>query len=94
MNGMKKLMIFLAIGFNVSCLMGCKTCSPTTVTKIEMIPPPSALLVPCVKPQYREMKTNEDLIQFANSAVMAYEMCSAQINALRIYYGLDLDKVE
>ena len=74
--------------------MGCKTCSPITVTKIEQVPPPSALLVPCVKPQYREMKTNEDLIQFANSAVMAYEMCAAQINALRIYYGLDLDKVE
>ena len=37
------------------------------------------------------MGTNQDLAHFANAALLAWEKCAAQIDALRIFYGLEDD---
>ena len=62
--------------------------------EIEVVPPPTSLLLPCIRPKAYSLKTNEDLAFFANSAVLAWESCAAQIDALRLYYGLDSEKTE
>ena len=34
-----------------------------------------------------ELRTNQDLAHFASSALLAWEKCAAQIDALRLFYG-------
>ena len=34
------------------------------------------------------METNQDLAHFASTALLAWEKCAAQIDALRLFYGL------
>ena len=34
------------------------------------------------------MKTNQDLAHFASAALLAWEKCAAQIDALRLFYGI------
>lgn len=46
---------------------------------------------PCEPPIAKTMQTNEDLILFTSAALRAYEKCAAQIDALRLYYGIDSD---
>ena len=50
--------------------------------------PPSALLMPCTKPHAYELRTNQDLAHFASSILLAWESCAAQVDALRLFYGL------
>lgn len=64
------------------------------MVQTEIVPPPSALLIPCAKPKAKEIKTNEDLAMFASRLILAYESCAAQITALRVYYGLDIEVTE
>lgn len=42
-----------------------------------------------MKPKVNQIKTNQDLAFFASSAILAWESCAAQIDALRLYYGVD-----
>lgn len=44
--------------------------------------------MPCTRPQAYALKTNQDLAYFASSALLAWESCAAQIDALRLFYGL------
>lgn len=37
------------------------------------------------------METNHDLAHFASAALLAWEKCAAQIDALRLFYGLGDD---
>ena len=37
------------------------------------------------------LETNQDLAYFASAALLAWEKCAAQIDALRIFYGLGDD---
>ena len=34
------------------------------------------------------METNQDLAHFASAALLAWEKCAAQIDALRRFYGI------
>ena len=34
------------------------------------------------------METNQDLAHFASAALLAWEKCAAQIEALRLFYGI------
>ena len=34
------------------------------------------------------MKTNQDLAHFASTALLAWEKCASQIDALRLFYGI------
>lgn len=41
------------------------------------------------------IETNQDLAHFASEALLAWEKCAAQIDALRLFYGiLDDDGTE
>lgn len=62
-----------------------------TITVTQTINPPEALLQPCPKPEANHLETNEDLIRFASDAVYKWEICSAQVNGLRVFFGLDMD---
>lgn len=62
------------------------------MTKVEVVPPPSALLIPCIRPKAYNLKTNQDLATFASAVILAWESCAAQIEALRLYYGVDNDE--
>lgn len=83
----RALITLALIGFCASFLAGCATPSPIT-RPAEVIAPPSALLAPCERPVAYAMETNQDLAHFASAALLAWEKCAAQIDALRIFYGL------
>ena len=83
----KALIILALIGLCASSLAGCATPSPV-IRPAEVIAPPSALLMPCTRPRAYALKTNQDLAYFASSALLAWESCAAQIDALRLFYGL------
>ena len=78
--------ILILSGCLASFLTGCATHSQAT--SAEPIRPPTALLTPCTKPQAYQLKTNQDLARFASSALLAWQSCAAQIDALRLFYGL------
>ena len=86
----KALIILAMIGLCASFLAGCATPSPITLPA-EVIEPPSSLLAPCERPVAYAMETNQDLAHFASAALLAWEKCAAQIEALRIFYGLEDD---
>ena len=86
----KALITLALIGLCASYLSGCATPSPIT-RPAEVIAPPSALLTPCERPQAYAMETNQDLAHFASAALLAWEKCAAQIDALRVFYGLSDD---
>lgn len=83
----KALILLALIGLCVSSLAGCATPSQVTLPA-ELIAPPSALLTPCERPKAYALETNQDLAHFASAALLAWEKCAAQIDALRIFYGL------
>ena len=88
MRKYRKALITLAlIGLCASFLAGCATPSPIT-RPAEVITPPSALLTPCERPRSYALETNQDLAHFASAALLAWEKCAAQIDALRIFYGI------
>ena len=64
--------------------MSCATCSETVRT--EIITPPSALLVPCEKPDPGEMQTNGDLARYASALKYALDTCAARIDALTVFF--------
>ena len=82
----KALITLALIGLCASYLSGCATPSPIT-RPAEVIAPPSALLAPCERPVAYAMETNQDLAHFASAALLAWEKCAAQIDALRLFYG-------
>ena len=86
----KALIILAMIGLCASFLAGCATPSPA-IQPVEIIAPPSALLAPCERPVAYAMETNQDLAHFASTALLAWEKCAAQIDALRLFYGLGDD---
>ena len=43
--------------------------------------------MPCERPKASEIRTNQDLAHFASAALLAWERCAAQIDALRLFYG-------
>ena len=90
MRDVKALIILAMIGVCASFLAGCATHSPIT-RPAEVIAPPSALLAPCERPVAYAMETNQDLAHFASAALLAWEKCAAQIDALRLFYGLGDD---
>ena len=69
--------------------MGCEK-HLQTITVTETINPPEALLQPCPRPEAKHLETNEDLIRFASDAIYKWEVCSAQVNGLRVFFGLDM----
>ena len=83
----KALITLALIGLCASFLAGCATPSPIT-RPAEVITPPSALLMPCERPKAYALETNQDLAHFASAALLAWEKCAAQIDALRLFYGL------
>lgn len=83
----KALITLALIGLCASSLGGCATPSPV-IQPAEVITPPSALLMPCTRPQAYALGTNQDLAYFASAVLLAWEKCAAQIDALRIFYGL------
>ena len=90
----KALITLAMIGLCASSLEGCATHSPIT-RPAEVIAPPSALLAPCERPKAYALETNQDLAHFASEALLAWEKCAAQIDALRLFYGiLDDDGTE
>lgn len=44
--------------------------------------------MPCERPKAYALETNQDLAHFASAALLAWEKCAAQIDALRLFYGL------
>ena len=86
----KALITLALIGLCASFLAGCATPSPIT-RPAEVIAPPSALLTPCERPKAYALETNQDLAHFASAALLAWEKCAAQIDALRLFYGLGDD---
>lgn len=64
--------------------MSCATCSETVRT--EIVKPPSALLVPCEKPDPGEMQTNGDLARYASALKYALDTCAARIDALTVFF--------
>ena len=90
MRDVKALIILAMIGLCASFQAGCATPSPIT-RPAEVIAPPSALLAPCERPVAYAMETNQDLAHFASEALLALETCAAQIDALRLFYGLGDD---
>lgn len=62
-----------------------------TITVTEIVQPPDALLQPCPRPSAAHLETNEDLVRFASDSVMKWEICAAQVEGLRIFFGLDKD---
>ena len=85
-NG-KALITLAMIGLCASFLAGCATPSPIT-RPAEVITPPSALLTPCARPTAHTLETNQDLAHFAGAVLLEWEKCAAQIDALRIFYGI------
>ena len=83
----KALITLALIGLCASSPVGCATPSQA-IPPAEIIAPPSALLMPCERPMAYAMGTNQDLAYFASAALLAWEKCAAQIDALRIFYGL------
>ena len=86
----KALIILAMIGLCASYQAGCATPSPITLPA-EVVAPPSSLLAPCERPVAYAMETNQDLSHFASAALLAWEKCAAQIDALRVFYGLEDD---
>lgn len=86
----KALITLALIGLCASSPAGCATPSPV-MRPAEVIAPPSALLTPCERPTAYALETNQDLAHFANAALLAWEKCAAQIDALRLFYGLGDD---
>ena len=43
--------------------------------------------MPCERPQTHELRTNQDLAHFASAALLAWDRCAAQIDALRLFYA-------
>ena len=62
-----------------------------TITVTEIVVPPEALLEPCPRPSAAHLETNEDLLKFTSDAVMKWEICAAQVEGLREFFGLDKD---
>lgn len=56
-----------------------------------MVIPPEALLEPCPRPVAQHLETNEDLVKFTSDAVMKWEICAAQVESLREFFGLDTE---
>ena len=83
----KALINLALIGLCASSPAGCATPSPIT-RPAEVIAPPSALLTPCERPRSYALETNQDLAYFASAALLAWEKCAAQIDALRRFYGI------
>lgn len=83
----KALIILATIGLCASFLAGCATPSQITLPA-EVMAPPSSLLTPCERPMTYAMETNHDLAHFASAALLAWEKCAAQIDALRLFYGI------
>ena len=83
----KALITLALIGLCASSLGGCATHSPIT-RPAEVIAPPLALLTPCERPRSYALVTNQDLAYFASAALLAWEKCAAQIDALRRFYGI------
>lgn len=73
--------------------MGCEK-RLQTITVTELVTPPEALLAPCERPEAMQLNTNEDLVRFTSLALLKWEICAAQIESLRVFFGLDksLDK--
>ena len=44
--------------------------------------------MPCERPKAYALETNQDLAHFASAALLAWEKCAAQIDALRLFYGI------
>ena len=81
----KALITLALIGLCASSPVACATPSP--VIQTEILAPPPALLEPCESPRAVELRTNQDLAHFASAALLAWEKCAAQIDALRLFYA-------
>lgn len=51
--------------------------------------PPDALLAHCERPRVI-LETNADLARLASELAFRLDVCASQIDALRVYFGLDL----
>lgn len=51
------------------------------------VKPPASMLTPCTGPASYDLKTNADLAHFASSALLAWQSCAAQIDALRRFFA-------
>lgn len=67
--------------------MGCKTCSNETIIQTEFIKPPDSLLIPCHKPEFEQMKTNQDLIKYTSDLLYEFDVCSSRMDSLIIYFS-------
>lgn len=85
---LSRMTLLLLIGLLAMCLTACEK-RLQTITVTELVTPPDGLLTPCEKPEVIQMQTNDDLIKFASLAILQWEQCSAKIEALRIFFGLD-----
>lgn len=85
MKGAKASILQTLIGLCALYQAACATPSP--VIQTEILAPPSALLVPCERPRADALRTNQDLAHFASAALLAWERCAAQIDALRLFYA-------
>lgn len=67
--------------------MGCRTCSNETIIRTEYIKPPQSMLIPCNKPAFVQMKTNQDLIKYTSDLLYEFDVCSSRMDSLIIYFG-------
>lgn len=58
-------------------------------TVTQEIRPPDALLAHCERPRV-VLETNADLARLASELAFRLDVCASQIDALRVYFGLDL----
>jgi hypothetical protein len=54
--------------------------------KIESVPPPDVLLVPCEKPEPGEMRTNGDLACYTSALKYALDVCAARVDAIKVFF--------
>jgi hypothetical protein len=52
-----------------------------------VIKPPEAMLIRCIHPEPKQLETNRDLIYYLSELEYKFDVCAAQIDALRAFYG-------
>lgn len=58
-------------------------------TVTQEVRPPDALLAHCEHPRV-VLETNADLARLASELAFRLDVCASQIDALRVFFGLDL----
>lgn len=85
----KRLTMLILIGFNALSLTNCARPSERIVTVTQEVMPPQSLLESCEKPRVDSLETNRDLARLASELAYSLDVCSARIEALRVFYKLD-----